>query len=595
MAEDTGKKTGKENATPDDDAEIDKVDLSFMTEALNTEDMSHEEKIRVGRVDGFEDEEVIDENHADFWKGDSIAETIELTKERDRLVAEGKLTPYQNSELSDEDKETKRLEAEAETKRLAEEGKTPEEIETARLAAEDLLSDEDKEKLRVKREAEAEADAAKAKKPTEFKYIDPIEEGADDEAAKKAREEAADKEKQRLADEAKAKEDPFLKTDEDKAFVEGLNEDDAETLDMARFAEGFKDKYKGRFNDTLKFLKEKASKEKKHAEENPDELPDDNQALQDWIGKNEPKLGRAEARKINKEMFIAEALERGKAQSEAALAGATEEIHRLKSQPKVDQEYATYHAEAQTVVPQDMRDVYDKAKAEGKTDQEAGVILGEVFGADTQITARAFENAQVLGSEFIRMVNGVIDYDPKNGTHAEINKRITDYGKQIAARAADPEKAKTLTLEDGRVFVERNKFLQMDKTEKAKHWSLSNKQILKLFVSQETRTANELLDASRTKKYDAEVLFAKKHNVDASKISKPRLSTDKPATKKAAAKKVAKHKAPTPPKPGEEEVSPKSTVSRQSGDHNITHQSENATAIGAYMQPGMTHDTTPKD
>ena len=597
MAEDNGKQTEEEKSVESDE-EIDKFDLSFMTDALDTEGMSDEEKMKVGRVDGFDDEPVIDENHPEFWKGQSIAETIELAKERDRLVLEGKIRPFEGA-LSDEEREAKRVENEAQFKADKEAGLTPEERETRRLEAEDRLSDEDKEKLRLEQvEKDKKAEKDKEKKAAEFKYIDPAEEVDADEATKKAAAADAEKEKQRLAEEAKAREDPFIKTDEDKAFVDGLHEDDAELLEMARFAEGFnKDKYKGRFAQTLRFLKDKGAMEKKHSEENPDEPAEDSQVLQDWISKNEPKMGRAEGRKLNKEMFISETLERGRAQTDDALANATEEIERLKSQPVAQQAVADYYKEASTVIPQDIREVYQKALEEGKDNVGAAAAIEETFGQEAQIAARAWETAKALGSEFINMTKGVTGVDLLNPVHAEINLRITRFGKEIAARSEDPEKAKTLILDDGRTFVVRSKFIKMEKAERVKHWSLSDTQILKLFVQQETRRASEQIDKIRTAKYEHEITFAKTHGVDVSKIAKPKLSTDKAVTKKVAKKVAAKAKAPKPSSntTDDDDVSPKVAPGRESGDHAENRNETASTGLGEYMLPGMTHDTTPKE
>jgi len=352
---------------------------------------------------------------------------------------------------------------------------------------------------------------------------------------------------------------------EDKEFIASLNEEDRDSLEFWHFAErNDPTKHKGAFFKALDYFKDKRVQEKKITTEDADADLEQNDALNEWVKKNEPTLGRIEARNIQQRRVIETAKQELRDEQNVELDETRQRLNIMEKQPIVQDRYQKFNAVANDVIPKEFQDVMLKAQKDGKDPADA---LAASHGEENQVIGRHYQPLLRMGAELIQISEGTIKADSKNPLHVEINESIKRYGKMMLE---NPKMKDTLVAKDGRTFTPREQWNTMDATKRKQHWTLSDEQVLQVMVREAKGRAAKDLEEFRTKSHDNEVKILMSHGFK---------ETDAKA-KVAARRKVkpAPKPAAKPPKPApgnsstvkpdsttDDDVSPRSTPSRDTG------------------------------
>lgn len=381
--------------------------------------------------------------------------------------------------------------------------------------------------------------------------------------------------------------DPNAMSDEDKKFTEALGEDDIDTLEFWQAAEKQNpEKYGEAGQKAIDFLKEKAAKVSELTVEDENFDPDNSDELNQWSAKHQPKVSKVEARKIQQRRVIDIAKDELRTEDEGRFAKLEEQQMQIEKAPRVQERYQKFHETANSVIPQEYQDVLAKANADGKN---AGDELGAAFGDETSVVAAQYQPLLTMGGEFIKLTEGTVKPDGTNPLHVEINKKITQYGQMMLS---NPKMKDSLVNKQGQSFTPRESFNRLTKAEQAKHWTLSDEQVLKVMTSDAKRNATAALAEYRTNNTAREVktLMSVGYSEEDAKKKiagrAPVVATPKPATKSKAQEPSSDSK--------KDDVSPKATPRRSGNGDTSPESTGGSSGADTFMMAPSNHDNGPK-
>lgn len=389
------------------------------------------------------------------------------------------------------------------------------------------------------------------KKPIEVEKAKPIEEIVEGVVRRITKEQPAPP----LPEPPKTKQDAPA-SDPDSAFVESLDEDQKDALELAQFAaKAMPDKYGNFPKRTVDYLKKVDQFIDEKRKEDPDWDPKQDQSFAEFIEENRPEFQPGDRRKLERQQIADQVRADVEKEFKPKMEATERAEFAREAKPKIDAAVESYEAAiAQRFIPDEKSPFYAPLKAASEKDptykDEAWEAAKAVDPLATAV-ARSFMNqAKALGREYFEIVAGVsqqVPLDPKQPLTAPVNQKaltqqrlfgfIEQQEKIFAQNGGD------MRFINGRSFVSRAELAAMPPAEQAKHWTLGHNDVLDMLAVAAATQATQALNAEIKRREDEGYVKNGKH---------------------ASAKKEEQ----PPPKETKREESPKTTVTPAPGAAN---------------------------
>lgn len=279
---------------------------------------------------------------------------------------------------------------------------------------------------------------------------------------------------------------PAPVADPDAAFIATLDADQQAELDMAAFAEKKFPELVGKRAETLAYFKKVEEFGKAHTEATPEEV---NQ----FISANKPAWKPGQKRKVE-HTFIAEqaaatATEAVRKEMQPQITEANKKIKQQELAPVIDKavgEFRDLISSAETLP--------DKATMEA-IPAEVGKRIAEVgyekAAEEFHLEAPIFKSTDDAGREWLRLSNGVVDFNSANDLHKWLLDFVTNQGRIYAANPVS-------VLPSGKRFMPLLEHLELsrNKPEEASHfYTFNDKDVLHLLAVNANIAYNRKLEA----------------------------------------------------------------------------------------------------
>lgn len=314
----------------------------------------------------------------------------------------------------------------------------------------------------------------------------------------------------------------------DDEFDKGLPEEAQEVMDVLKWAEK-QPEHKGKAGEYRSYLR----RLDEFSKSNPDE-----EALRQFELENKPKIGPRLIRRLREEQIIekaeARALEKARKEQDEKLSELRRKQYEMEITPVVEKSTEAFKSRFAAT-----------EKADGKIDPEiAKKVLSNSAKAEEEypIEAPILKRHAQMYEEYLRLVNGLVDYQPnERPVQAQVVNFITRHEQRMLSK---PEAER---VRNGKSFLPLGQFAKLDDEQRALHWTFGTDDIGQLMEQ------NAHLAVTAEKKKIAEI---------AKKMGFVEHQPAPPKTEVAAERKEEAAKA-TPKLP--EEESPKSTSSKAPG------------------------------
>lgn len=362
--------------------------------------------------------------------------------------------------------------------------------------------------------AKKKADDEAAKSKVKFKLFPDKVEGkpsADaDPASKKA---AADTEA--AARKAADKPPESKLTAEDQAFIAKLPAELQDSVEFWQDAEAVDpDRYKGKLQAQLDYLKRFQSEVDRLTEDDPDFDPESSPELQRWVRQqsDRPTVTRKEQEHVL-EKKIEKKFDQRNSQQEAR---RQQELRMAEEKPKVDKIAADFQDGISEDIPEDIAKTYQDALKDGDHETAMQAVSDEHGYEVAQALSGVTSLASGVGRAFVAITRGVEAFDPANQTHVQASKTVEELGKLVLENDALEAMR---TNDKGQKFMPREVYFAADTTDeaRAKHFTFTEDQVLQLLRSRTKKQLDAQLTDARAKAKSREERILKRHGVDPKK------------------------------------------------------------------------------
>lgn len=323
---------------------------------------------------------------------------------------------------------------------------------------------------------------------------------------------------------APKKEEPKA-DDPDAAFVEALDEEQKEAVELAQYAaRSMPDKYGNMPKRTVEYLKKVDGYIDTKRKEDPDWDPDTDEGFATFIEENRPSYQSGDRKKLERGMIVDET----RTQIEREFKPKIEESERIarvqQIKPELDKAVESYEASiAQRFIPDEKSPFFQVFKAASDKDpaftEEAWKAAKEADPLAASVARNFVNQAKTLGREYLEIVSGVstqVEYNPKAPPTASQNQKaltqqrlfgFIETQEQIFAR--DGGDMRTV---NGKTFVTRRELQSMPDAQRAKHWTLSDVDVLDMLAVAAAGQANQTLQAELKRREDEGYVRNGKHS-----------------------------------------------------------------------------------
>ena len=266
-----------------------------------------------------------------------------------------------------------------------------------------------------------------------------------------------------------------------------LNEEERDTLDAARFAEGLDPtKYKGYAGKLEKFYRAHAEFVKQKRAEDPDfDFSDDNPEYSAWVQANRPpQIPQHEMRRIERERVRADVTKDADAKVEAI----RNELRLRDEMPKIRERANKFMGESfRNALP-------DEAAALLK--EKGLAAVKEAFPFEYQITAEVAKQASEMVSEFYALTSGLKKFNQDTSTeegamHKSIIEWIENECSEFAAKGGQ------FRIRDGKTFLDRARYHTLPAAQRAKFWTFSHEELVLIAQGTMKRSIQQQLAGHR--------------------------------------------------------------------------------------------------
>lgn len=358
--------------------------------------------------------------------------------------------------------------------------------------------------------------------------------------------------------EATPKIEPPKVEDPDADFLEGLDEDQREIVDLAKFAaKAMPEKYGNLVKKTTEYLKQVEGKIAEKIKEDPDWNAGSDEDFKEWLQERRP-ITDHERRRLEREQIKSEV----RADVEKEFKPKLEESERRSRvqevKPEVDKAVDSFKATvAQRFIPDDKSPFFHVFKAASEKDptfaEEAWQAARAIDPLAASVAKNFMDQSVTLGKEYLELVSGVsqqVEFNPKLAVTASQNQKalmqqrlfgFIESQEQIFAKDGGD-----MRVVNGKAFATRHQLAAMTPAEQARHWTLGHEDVLDMLAVAASSQANAALQSELKRREDEG--FVKNGN------QQPPKKEEAPPVKEA--KKEESPRATTTPSPGSANLPP---------------------------------------
>lgn len=268
-------------------------------------------------------------------------------------------------------------------------------------------------------------------------------------------------------------------TDPDADFIASLDEDRRDDYEIAKFAETLNPAMKGKARETLDYFRKTDAFIAAHPEATPESEP-----FQEFVNANRPKFTVRERRTIERELIKSQTAAEVRAEMATKLAVQEKEINALRVQPQIDAQLSQFNQLLSKDIP--VPEGVDPAAKEvaAAIATKGYAEASKEFAVEAPIVAQH----QSTAAEYLRIANGIVQFDASNSTHSWLESFVR---KQGVILASQPDAVKT---RDGKKFLPLHEFSQLARTnpEAAKgHWTFTDQDILNVIAMNAVYVVNK--------------------------------------------------------------------------------------------------------
>jgi hypothetical protein len=289
-------------------------------------------------------------------------------------------------------------------------------------------------------------------------------------------------------------------TDEDKAYIESLPEEAAETVAFLVDAAWVDPQYKGMAKKQLEYLRNHQAKVDELEAEDPDGDITENPRYIAWVKRNKPHIPAREVKRLEREIILKEAELRAEQKLEQKYKPQIEEQKKWRERqeklPQAQKQSVSYSKSLIDTLTgleeaKEPMEIYQKAMEEEGDPGKAFEAMQKEYPDEAEILLNAYRPASALGQELIAVRTGLKDVQAKwdekgnpigNRLHHELLDRI-----EAQEEAMKKESMAQYRVRDGRTFLPTREFRQLPADKRDKYWTFSTQDIL-TFLQAEARS-----------------------------------------------------------------------------------------------------------
>jgi len=273
--------------------------------------------------------------------------------------------------------------------------------------------------------------------------------------------------------------------DEMVASVIGLklSPEDQEVLDLAKYATSKHGiKYPSLAKDYAEFLVKKEEFLRKNSDDEYFEFdPASNEEVARFVKENEPKFSFKDRKDMEKAQLKDELI--GEARDEIARENYKRD---LKDREPVIQDTvrAFTHRVAKELFPEDIAEFV----------KEHGIEKArEHYAFEVPVLEQSLQQVTFYANEFLSLSQGIKSYDPNNQVHSQISDFVQTQGEIFHKEGGQSR------LRGDKQFTTRSNYNQMNTSQKSRHWTFSDSEILEMVQYQVKEGAKTQIDDIRNK------------------------------------------------------------------------------------------------
>lgn len=270
-----------------------------------------------------------------------------------------------------------------------------------------------------------------------------------------------------------------------------LDREEKRAVDIWKFAERkHPERYKGAHARNIEFIKKHREAKARFEEEDPDTPLHENEKYLKWMEKNQPTMQADEQYELQEE------LEEDRV--DRKLAAKEKERKRAERDREVDQridrEVRRY---GHTLTPL-MKQIGKKSEAaqaitkfveDNAEDPKVGEKLLEEFPEFGNILSNNAQIGSALTRRWFELTARRDPFDPKNAVDMEIARQLHSFEQEMLHPGNQKRQVR-----NGKTFATRADYAKMSPEERAKHWTFSDTQILKMQGARLMRDTVKQLD-----------------------------------------------------------------------------------------------------
>ena len=290
----------------------------------------------------------------------------------------------------------------------------------------------------------------------------------------------------------------------DQTFIDGLDEDSQYYMDFAKQAEELMpEKHKGLFAKQLEYLKA-LRKKTQEIELDPGEELEENEEFVSFVRKNKPNISQRQIKTIENKIAVKTAKEE--------LRGELNEVkerQRLQEvKPQIEKQMKGFESSLIDGMDksEDLKPILDTYM--GRDGEKGGLeAMREKYPEEASALEKAFGTGVSYANSYVKILNGVENYDEKNPSHVNMWGLIEQWGKDLSTKDA----YKSSRVKGGKQFATVGEFSQMGDAARGKHWTFSSKQIMQMFQQfTQSETLRAVKQAKENEKGKLEALLKKR-------------------------------------------------------------------------------------
>ena len=271
------------------------------------------------------------------------------------------------------------------------------------------------------------------------------------------------------------------KEDPDEEYKKTLLPEEREIYELARFADENMEEYKGAADECKDYFEKSKNYIDKRLKDDPHVDLRNDEEYKTFIARNRPKFTTTDAKKVEREMVIAEAEKRAYERSGAENQRLQHELDKMKKAPQVQ--------ETKQRVRQTVAQIMPKEYHEDLKTEEGVKKIAQQNPFEFQIMDQVANQLQSVSDTFIDITSGTAQYDPSNQVHKKLLEWVNEEQDAFINGGQ--------TQNDGKLFMRRERYHQLPEDKRSEYYTWSDEDLLGLLAGRAHQRVNSDLDSHR--------------------------------------------------------------------------------------------------